>query len=150
MRKATIKKKIQDQMAVQNSSRNHSEDAVHRTRETERTERTRHGVLALTVLLFMTVNHPFIAYPVSVNGFFYHMSEYLEWKSKGCLKCIDIVCNCLIGIFVNIFTKWQPYTICASLFSLFAWQCNRNLPIPSCLIHFLFVQIPLLVAVHQY
>ena len=29
----------------------------------------------------------------------------------------------------------------SSLFSLFAWKCNRDLPIPSCLIHFLFVQI---------
>lgn len=109
-----------------------------------------HLVLAVTVLLFLTVKNSFIAYTVSFNGFVYHVSEYMNLKATKAYKIVDIVCNFSICAWVNLSTKWQPYTICASLVSLAAWQINRTRTAPSCLLHLLFVQSPLLVAAHHY
>lgn len=101
-----------------------------------------HFVLSFTVLIFLLVEKPFIAYTVSLNGFVYHFSEWLESRLSPVFKFIDVFFNFLLGIILNIHTRWQPQSILMSLFVCAVWYHNRKCPKPSCLVHAIGIQLP--------
>ena len=89
------------------------------------------GVILLfgfNAILFKSV----ISLIILINGILYHTFGNI------CLMRIDILSNLLLGIYVNFYTKFQPFTIIMSLMSLMIFIYNK-----SNIIHVFGIQLPL-------
>lgn len=95
-------------------------------------------LLWLTLVPFLFVRSP-IGRIVFVNGVLAHGVHTLP------LQRFDIACNLLFGVYVGATAKWQPQTNACIAFALAGWQINRNF-LDSSWMHFLAVQLPLMVA----
>ena len=92
--------------------------------------------LSLFIYIFFTENtivQKYISLTALINGLLCHLT-----MNKYCI-CWDILVNIVLIIFININTKWQPYTFLLSLVALIGFIISRSKK-NYALIHVFFVQ----------
>ncbi len=102
----------------------------------------RNNLLWITLTPFLFVRSP-IGRFVFDNGVLAHRVHTLP------LQRFDLACNILFGVYVGATTAWQPQTSVCIAVAFTAWQVNRNF-MASRWVHFLAVQLPLLVAAFHF
>ena len=106
----------------------------------------RSTICALGLLVFAPslVHNTWIALLVIANGLQLHLS------GSQSARHVDVATNTALILFVNITTNWFP-THVLTMIAVTCWHTNREIPQPrASVLHVLFVQLPLAIALYNY
>jgi hypothetical protein len=67
-----------------------------------------------------------IANAILINGFLCHFSLAISLSCKNYLRLLDIFSNISFIIYINYYTKWQPYSCLMSIIFPLLWIKNIN------------------------
>lgn len=76
-----------------------------------------------------------LALVVVLNGLWYHSTH------SQLARRVDVLCNILMCLLVNLLTNYQPQTLCLTVGAFVIWSSNpKKYSLQSSLVHVVFVQ----------
>ena len=76
----------------------------------------------------------------------HNAKAYLPARVYSVLWTWDVSCNVVLVLYVNYKTDFQPETFVLTLIAVFSWIVNNTLLDRAAVVHAMFVQWPLCVA----
>tara|TARA_Y100000996_G_C22306983_1_gene554592 strand:- start:256 stop:684 length:429 start_codon:yes stop_codon:yes gene_type:complete len=107
--------------------------------------------LAISSMLFVGTWHPF-GFIVAINGILCHGSAALSLPSDVWFMAWDVSSSILMCAYVNLHLCAQPMCINLTCFAIVAFLYEMEIvnKVTRAVVHMLFVQFPLLAALHHF
>lgn len=107
--------------------------------------------LAVSSVLFVGTLHPF-GFIVAINGILCHGSAALSLPPDIWFTAWDVLSNILMCAYVNLHLCAQPMCINLTCFAIVAFLFEMEIinKVTRAVVHMLFVQLPLLIALYHF
>ena len=107
--------------------------------------------LAISSVLFVATWHPF-GLIVAINGILCHGSAALSLPSDIWFMAWDVSSNILMCAYVNLHLCAQPLCMNLTYVAIVAFLYEMDIinKVTRAVVHMLFVQLPLLIALHHF
>lgn len=87
-----------------------------------------------------------IALIVIINGILCHGSAIIGVETYNLCRIWDILVNVGLVTYINMNSKWKPWTMIGTFTSITLWQLNNRLLKKNPILHTAGVQLPLCIA----